>query len=269
MHLRRFLFFLFVFSSTCTLWGKKVERVVSLAPSITKNIYYLDAGDLLVGCTSYCFDAIADHKEVVASAVTVNLEKTIALQPDLIVVTPLTNPETIELLRKFNIRVEVFPSPKSFEGICEQFIYLGQLLNKEDLARQVVDQSKSKISDLLKGQHLEPTKIFFQIGADPIFTVLPNTFMNDFITMVGGINISENLTKGTVTRESVIAQNPDYIIIATMGVTAEEEKSNWHKFGDLKATQNDHVFLVDADKACNPTPVSFVETLDAIIKMMN
>lgn len=270
MNIKRLIIFLYAGFLVIALKAQEVRRVVSLAPSITKNIYYLNAGNLLVGCTSFCFGALADHKEIVASAVTVNLEKTIALKPDLVVCTPLTNPETIESLRKFNIRVEVFNTPKSFDGICEQFIFLGQLLNKENLAKQIVDQSKLEIKEIIKSPIVKiPKKIFFQIGADPIFTVLPNTFMNDFVTMAGGTNISENLTKGTVSRESVIANNPDYIIIASMGLTGEEEKTIWNQFGEMKAAKKDQIFLIDADLACNPTPVSFVATLAEILTFMN
>src|SRR5690554_6409845 len=58
---------------------KPAARIVSLAPSLTESIYYMGAAGQLVGRTSYRFIADADDKEVVASAVSVNIEKVLTL----------------------------------------------------------------------------------------------------------------------------------------------------------------------------------------------
>src|SRR5690554_1722786 len=87
---------------------KPAVRIVSLAPSLTKSIYYMGAAGQLVGRTSYCFIADADDKEVVASAVSVNIEKVLTLKPDLVLATGITNPETIALLQRAGIRTKVF-----------------------------------------------------------------------------------------------------------------------------------------------------------------
>src|SRR5690554_7538521 len=69
MKIRLLILTLLIGTSICHAGGK---RIISLAPSLTKSIYYLEAQDQLVGRTSYCFVADKDNKEVVASAVTVN-----------------------------------------------------------------------------------------------------------------------------------------------------------------------------------------------------
>ena len=65
-----------------------------------------------------------------------------------------------------------------------------------------------------------------------------NTFMNDFITFAGGENIASDLTRGTITRESVLLRNPDVIVIVTMGILAEEEKDRWASSKQLNAAKN-------------------------------
>ena len=127
MNIHKFLIMLVLSVICLVVNAQQYKRVVSLAPSITKNIYYLNAQANLVGCTSYCTIAKDDNKAVVASPVTVNIEKVIGVNPDLVIASTITNPEYIEMLRKFNIRVEVFASPKSFEGICSQFVDTGEL----------------------------------------------------------------------------------------------------------------------------------------------
>jgi iron complex transport system substrate-binding protein len=43
------------------------------------------------------------------------------------------------------------------------------------------------------------------------------------------VNIASDLTRGAITRESVIIRNPDIIFIVTMGIAGEEEKKNMAK----------------------------------------
>ena len=230
------------------LLGNHYERVVSLAPSITKNIYYLNAQDQLAGCTSYCTPAKDQGKTVVASPMSTNIEKVLSLKPDLVIATTITNPDDIGMLRNFNLKVVVFPTPKSFDEICSQFIETGQLLGKEAFANEMVSAVCHQIDSLKElGKKAEPGKIFFQIGAEPLFTVIPNTFMNDYITFANGANIAAGLNKGLVSREKVIG---------------EEEKKIWESYEGLDAVKNNHIYIVDSDMACTPTPQTFLQTLE-------
>jgi ABC-type Fe3+-hydroxamate transport system substrate-binding protein len=270
MKTTRQILFTFFLLQVFVLQGINPQRIVSLAPSLTKNIYYLNAENQLVGCTSYCTEALAENKEVVASAIKVNIEKTISLLPDLVIATTITSPETLETLMNFGIKVEVFPTPKNFDEICEQFLRMGEITGNSKSALKIITESKQKVNRLINSiDSIDSNQILFQIGSDPIFTVLPNTFMNDFISFTGGENIANDMKHGTLTREHVLAKNPDYIFIVSMGVVAEEEKNTWLNFKEISAAKTNNIYTVDADKACSPTPITFVETLDTIIKLMN
>ncbi|MEX0983183.1 MAG: helical backbone metal receptor [Bacteroidales bacterium] len=270
MRLYKLLISLLLSAIGLAINAQQYTRVVSLAPSITKNIYYLNAQESLVGCTSYCTIAKNDNKTVVASPVTVNIEKIVGVKPDLVIASTITNPEYIEMLRKFNIRVEVFTTPKSFEGICKQFVDMGKLLGKEENANQIVSSIKQEI-DAMKssGLNAPAKKIFIQIGADPLYAVIPNTFMNDYIVFANATNVAEGLNKGTVSRETIITQNPDYIFIVTMGIIGEEEKKVWESFKDLNAIKNNKIFIIDSDLACTPTPQTFLKTMKIISNYLN
>jgi ABC-type Fe3+-hydroxamate transport system substrate-binding protein len=249
-----------------TVRASEIKRIVSLAPSLTKNLQYLESEDRLVGCTSYC--QTSSKVEVVASALKVNIEKVVTMKPDLVIATTITNTETIEVLRKFGIRVEVFPRANSFDDICTQFLSLGEIIGKEDQALKVVGDCKKRVDELKKTvKSTQKLKIFLQIGADPLYTVIPNTFMADYITYAGAQNIASDLTIGSITRESVLLRNPDVIFIVTMGIVGEDEKATWEKIKELNATKNKKIFIIDSDKACTPTPFTFVETLETIINL--
>lgn len=239
------------------------RRVISLSPSLTKNIRYLDAEPLLIGCTSYC--KTSRPITVVASAVKANVEKVISLKPDLVVATSMTPPETIASLKKMGIKIVVFPMPRSFSEICSQFLQLGQLLGKDQMARKVLATTNQTVNNL-KAKTLSGKKIFIQLGANPLFAVIPNTFMNDYITFAGAKNIATGMTSGSITREAVLIRNPDVIFIVTMGMLGIEEKKQWENFSNLSAARNKKIIIIDSDKACTPTPVTFAESLEIIVK---
>ncbi len=246
------------------------NRVVSLAPSFSKSIYYLEAQDQLVGCTNYCTIAKEDGKPVVASPMVVSIEKVLSVKPDLVIASGITNPEHLETLKKFDIAVEVMDYPHSYAEICDQYIRLGQLLGKEENAHEKVAEINRQI-DLIKTK-VENTdnheKLFFQIGADPLYTVIPDTFMDDYITLLQADNVASDLTKGSVSREWVIKQQPDYIFIATMGIVGDDEKDIWSSFEDIPATKDGNIFIIDSDLACTPTPQTFVQTLEIMYNIL-
>lgn len=263
-----FLFFLGCALTVSTM-AQTYKRIVSLAPSLTQSIYFLEAQDKLVGCTSYCTAAKEEGKTIVASAVKANLEKIVGLKPDLVLASGFTNPEEVATLRKFGIRVEVFSSPKSFDEICSQFTQLGVLMGKKDKADRIVDDSKRKVEAIAaRRKGAPPMRVFFQIGADPLFAVVPDTFMDDYIAFLGAENIARRLKRGTVGREFVIAHNPDCIFIATMGVVGEEEKKEWSKYANLNAARKKQIHIVDSEIACQPTPVTFARTMQILDERM-
>ena len=252
-----------------TLSAQQYKRIISLAPSITQSLYYLGAEDKLVGRTSYCVAAENDDIPIVASAITLNMEMAISMKPDLVLVLELTDQKDIETLRKFGIEVEVFKTPKSYKEITDQFLQLANSVGKIAVAKEIIAESNERIKEIQQHYQNKPSpKIFFQIGSNPLFTVIPNTFMDDYIQLMGGKNISSELNKGIISREFVVAKNPDYIFICTMGVTTEQETKLWKSYTSINAVKNQRLFTVHADIACQPTPITFVQTLEVMHKAM-
>ena len=268
-----FLIAIILIISILPLFGftQNVKRVVSLAPSITENIYLIGAQSKLVGCTSFCTQAIADGKEQIGSTVDLNIEKILMLKPDLVLGMLLTKPQDIETLKRLGIKVEIISTPKNFEEICSQTIQIAKMTGNENAAKVIVEKSKHTVDSLIQISRMKngKQKIFFQLGANPIFTVLENTFMNDFILFCNAENIFSDLTKGSVTRESVLMKNPDVIIVATMGGFGAEEQKIWQSFTGLKAAKNKKIFLIDSETSCSPTPVNFTKAFSDVVKFVN
>ncbi len=247
---------------------KPVERIISLGPVITEDLFLLSSGDKLVGCTTFCQrPEAAKHKEKVGSVQEINLEKVVSLKPDVVLATELTDPRAKEKLRALGIRVVDIPNAKNFNDICSVFLKLGQLVGQEPLARAIIAQTKKKV-DELKGKlkNAEKTKVFVQVGSDPLVTVGGDTFANDFIELAGGVNIVTQKGYLQYSREQVLASDPDVMIISSMGFDGQKEVQNWEEFKTLRAITRHRIFIIDQYLLCAPTPVSFAETLKTVIQ---
>lgn len=265
----RLLLLLFL-SLHSVLGAKSYQRVVSLAPSFTENIYALGAANQLVGCTEYCKQAKADGKPVVSSFISLNVEKLVALKPDLVLASGMMNPEQIAQIRKFGIEVKQFNSPKSYKQLLKELENLGMLLGKKNACTEVLADIQKEVEQLKAERKNQPKlRMFFQIGANPIFGVIPQTFMADYISFLNAENILKQTNNATVTAEHVLAENPDCLIIASMGGIDESQVAFWQRFSDLAAVKRKQVHVVNSETACIPTPFAFLKTLRTLNTLLS
>jgi iron complex transport system substrate-binding protein len=262
-----FLVFLFSFQRSDLAQEPLPQRVISLGSMVTEEIYLLGSDDKLIADTIYCTrPSAAQFKEKIGNVQEVNLEKIVALRPDLVLATELTDPRAVQKLRGMGLHVEVVATARNFEQICTIFLKLGKMLGKEESARRIVADARQKVDGLkYKLSGTKRKSVFVQVGTNPLFAAGSNTFADDFIQFGGGVNIVKHSDYSEFSREQVMNIDPDAIIISSMGFDGAIEKKNWQKFTMLKAVSGGHVFIIDQYLLCSPTPVSFVETLKIMI----
>ncbi|MCX5806190.1 MAG: cobalamin-binding protein [Proteobacteria bacterium] len=265
---------LFILSAPCTgePAAKNVpHRIISLGPAITEALYFLGVEDRVVGVTTYCQKPPeAAKKEKIGTIIEINTEKIINLRPDLVIGTGLTNSKDIKKLKNLGINVVTFDISKDFDRLCQIFLDLGKLVGKEEQARTMIAESRKKIVKTQKKvENLPRKKVFVQLGSKPLFAVTRDYFINDLIEFAGGVNIFKDAKSGLISREEVVRRNPDILIITTMGIAGEKEQKSWQQYKTINAVKNKHIYLVDSDKICSPTPVSFVELLEEIVKILH
>lgn len=275
---KRLLFLLFLTVFSFSGEGKGAEapkRIVSLGPAITEELYLLGIEDRLVGCTVYCTKPVhAIAKEKVGTVIDVNVEKIASLRPDLVLATSLTNHNDVEMLKRLKIKVVVFPTAKNFSEICGHFLELGEITGREKEAAKIAKKAKNKVNLIeRKAGSLSKPRVFVQTGARPLYTANKSSFVNDYIVRGGGINIASGsaggFDYGIYSREQLIKENPDVILIVTMGIVGEQEKKVWEGYKVLNAAKNNRIHIIDSYKACSPTPLSFAGMLGEIAVLLH
>lgn len=249
-------------------------RIISLGPFLTKTVYLLGAGERLVADTRYCEDPEQyGQKEKIGTLTHVNVEKIISLKPDLVLASQFTKEKQLRVLEQFNIKTVQFKNPENFEKICSNTIYLGQLIGKERRAREIVKSAAARVQEVERlTMHLSPKRVFIQVGIKPIHTSNESTFVNEFIKRTGGINIAGKEDSGIYSREKVVKENPDVILISTMGSSkhaGSKEKRQWQAFNSMTAVKNNAVYLLDSEVICSPTPLIFAGALEDIARLIH
>lgn len=259
--------------------GRKVvvpddpQRVISLAPSITEIIYDLGEEKRLQGVTRYSdYPAQAKALPKVGTYVHLDLERIVALKPDLCISTKDGNPKhIIEKISRLGIPVYAI-NPRSLEQTMDTITQIGSLLNAQEAAARLVSGMQQRITRVqsLVAQVNNRPRIFFQIDAEPLVSAGNNTFIHELIELAGGINTAAgNDPYPRYSWEDILILQPDIVIISSMagGLDSEDLLGIWKKWSQLKAVLNEQVFVVDAGMFDRTTPrlVAGLETIAEII----
>jgi iron complex transport system substrate-binding protein len=254
--------------------GAEPKTIVSLAPSVTESLYLLGLEKQLIAVTSYCnYPKEARTKKIIGSMTNPNIEKIFSLSPDLIVtIKGINRYGSIKKLKSLGLKVAALDKSKNFEDICRNFIILGKISGRKKKAKKIVKKITREIETIKsKIKNSPPLKIFWEVGSRPLITAGKKSFVNDFIKYAGGINIFSDTAADyfRINQEEILKRNPEVIIMTTMGKPSNKEKKKWQKFKNISAVKNNRIYLINADKVCRPTPLSFLAGLKEIVKTIH
>jgi iron complex transport system substrate-binding protein len=242
---------------------KAPKRIVSLSPSHTENVFALGLGDRLVGVTSFC-NRPEEAKEIesVGDAFNLNLEKLVALKPDLVLCAGTTDfqAQYVQDIERLGFRTYV-SGPATVEEVLADILSLSKVLGVELQGERLVDDLKDRLEEVSKRVSEDPKsrpRVFFCIDQD-LWTVGPGSFIDDVIEIAGGTNvisesdISESQIQYLqVSMEDLLVLDPDLIIVAIPEEQSEVLTSSpgWK---NLTAVKSERVVFVNPDLVSRPS----------------
>ena len=235
-------------------------RIVSMAPNITEILYALGLESRIAGVTKFCnYPASAGSKPSIGGFVNPSIEKIVSLRPDLIIATADGNrKETITRLEQMGLPVYVV-KPTTVKGILETILHIGEITCSKEAARSLTEGLNLRIHRvvaLTKG--LKKTRVFVQVGMDPIITVGRKTVINEIVTLAGGENVAgaQEINYPRYSIEAVLGAAPDVIIISTMewGGNVRRAKAFWRKWPQIPAVKNNRIQYLQADLLHRSSP---------------
>lgn len=229
---------------------KPAQRIISLAPHLTENMFTIGAGDRIVGVSQYSdYPAAAANIVRVGDYQAINIEKILSLQPDLILAwSDGGNDRSLGRLADLGIPI-YWSRPVTIDSIAGELRNLAVLTGRESYAKAEIDQFTAAVSQLEPARRQPPVRVFYQVWASPLQTLGSNTLIGDMIVRCGGSNIfaDAKVAVAQVDIETVLARDPELIIGSHPVLTSPEWMSAWLRWPAISAVANRHIYSIEAD----------------------
>jgi iron complex transport system substrate-binding protein len=237
-------------------------RYISLAPSTTEILYALGLGDNIVGISSFCnYPPETAAKPKMGDFSHPNIEKIFSLKPDYVFCTGLEQELAIIDLKRLKLNVYE-ANPSNMEELFKTITDIGSITARQPQAADLIAKMKTDIAQIRAKTQLIPDnkkiKVFIEIWQEPLMTAGRGSFVDELITLAGGINIAHYVVRPycNYSSEKVVALNPDCIIMTYMDkeppLKLVESRFGWSK---INAVKNKRVFNdINPDIILRPGP---------------
>jgi iron complex transport system substrate-binding protein len=250
---------------------RRPARVVSTAPTVTEILFAIGAGDRVVAVSDQCnYPAEVKRLPRVGGFFTPSAERVLAARPDLVLAQRGNPPEFLAALRRAGIPVFAI-APETLEDILTDIRDIGRLTGASDGAARVVESMRARmktIADRLSDipEEKRPTAFIF-IAVGPVWTAGKGTFQDEAIRAAGARNAGASVTGfKEFSNESLVAADPDYLLVSTMTGDPEYMKKQVLASSALKrltAARQGRIVVLDSDEVMRPGP----RIVDAIEQM--
>jgi iron complex transport system substrate-binding protein len=228
--------------------ARPAARIVTLAPHLAEIAYAAGVGAKLVGVSTFSRrPPEAERLPMVASAGRVDIERLIALRPDLVLAWQSGNPPLqVERLERIGMRVFA-TEVHALSDIPRIVRAVGVLGGSAELAERSAGDFESEIARLRERYAAKPrVAVLVEVWHRPMLTVSGAHLISDALAVCGGRNVfaaSKTLTP-LVSREQVLEAQPRAIVTGGLG---SEAPSAWRGFELVQAVRGHRIYSIDPD----------------------
>jgi iron complex transport system substrate-binding protein len=223
------------------------HRIVTLAPNVTEMVIALGAADRIVGTDDYSADAMPQHKLPRVGGLQPNLEKIVAVRPDLVIANAAGLPPTLaRSLASVHIPLVVVTNER-LADIAKSMTSIGNALGIN--SRLPVASLNASLGRQRRTRP-HPPRLMLAVWTDPLYVAGRNTFADDLFTLCGATDAVEVNGWPSYSLESFVAHPPDILLYPNHTVTPEAVKALLSRAG----TKNVVAIAVDENLFTRPGP---------------
>ncbi|NMB47156.1 MAG: ABC transporter substrate-binding protein [Firmicutes bacterium] len=236
---------------------KPPQRIVSLTPSVTENLFALGLDEQIVGVSNYSdYPAAAQSKPVVGDAFQLNYEAILLLEPDLII-------GDAQLVKNYMVKLEELGlpvlaiNPANLQEVMDSMLLLGQATGAISAATRVTAEMQEQVHYVQTAIQDLPQKarplVFVEVWDEPLMTCGPGSFMQELIELAGGHNLAADAGGAWIeySSELVVERDPDVILLTRPYRDELMARSAWQ---GISAVKEGRVVEVDSDPFVRTTP---------------
>lgn len=232
-------------------------RVVGLAPHAVELLYDAGGAGRIVGAVDYSdYPPAARELPRVGGGVGLDLERIVALKPDLLVGWASGNPAAVvQRLRQLGLPL-FLSEPRGFEDIASNIERLGTLLGTAPVARAAAAKFRADVAALSKRYaDRPPLRVFYQVLDPILFTVNGAHLISQAGNICGGQNVFSDISKlaPVINEEAVVAADPEVIIGSGTADQWQHWRARWQRY-PLRAVRQQALYFIPADELHRQTP---------------
>ena len=232
------------------------QRIVSTSSSETEILFALGLGDRIYGVSDYDnYPEEALSKPKIGGVYDPNEEVLLATQPDLVIGGISMQEDMATRLRQIGIKLYK-TEPENVEDALAIILQLGVITDTQVKAEEIVAQMREDIRKVTEAaasiKDEDRKKVYIEFA--PGWTVGSGEFMDELITMAGGVNIAGTVVGWhLVNEEKIVQDNPDVILYAADLIDYDsgnslrdiiKKRSGW---STIKAIKEDQLIGLNED----------------------
>ncbi|EOD00743.1 helical backbone metal receptor [Caldisalinibacter kiritimatiensis] len=252
---------------------REPESIVSLAPSVTETLFAIGAGDRIKGRTQYCnYPEEALSIKEVGNMTDPNIETVIGLQPDMVIAATHYKEEVLNKFKQAGISIVAQSSPNSIDEMYQYIIDLGLIVNKKYEARALVSSLKAKVERTKEVTKYIPNNqrpaAYYVVGTGQWgeYSAGRDTFISEFISIAGGINVADDVTGWKYSLEKLIQHDPEIMFGPEFAYDTMKTGENYKA---LTAIQEENFVIVNPDIFSRPSPRAVNEGLKLLLEIFH
>ncbi len=254
------------------------ERIVCLTEETTETLYLLGEERRIVGISGYTVRPARARAEKprVAAFTSANIDKIVALRPDLVLGFSDLQADIAATLIKRGIAVHVF-NQRSVGGILNMIRMLGGMVGCAAKAQALADRLQTNLDAVgARGRRLpyKPRVYFEEWNDPPISGIL---WVSELIELAGGIDCFGELGQHALAKHRIIAdplevvrRHPDLIFGSWCGKKfrpdAVAARAGWSL---VPAVRNGELHEIAASVILQPGPAALTDGLDILAEKIH
>jgi iron complex transport system substrate-binding protein len=263
-------------------------RILSLAPGATEMLFAAGAGDRLIATVDFSDEpAAAKRVPRIGDVTAVDVERLVALHPDLVVVWPGGgNPAQIGKIEQLGIPI-YRQQVNRLADLPGSLRRLGALTAHAAVAEQAARTLAAELARIARDygggtrragtgtaaavapRTVASPTVLLEVWNRPLYTVGGTHLMSDALTSCGARNVFGDLKElgPVIDTEAVIARNPDIIVAVAPPGEGTSWLAEWRRFGSLSAVRTGRLIAFEDQRLSRLGP-SVVIATEALCKAL-
>lgn len=235
------------------------KRIIALTPSLAEWVSEIlgeeEARTRIVGRVDFSsYPTWLQSFPLVGKYTQINTEKVLSLKPTCVLAQEKMNlTNQVQKIKDLGVSVLWIKSESLFK-VDSMIRELSLAMGVKERGEQLANRWNKKV-EALKRMNGKKANAFIQIQGTPLVSAGGDSTVSELLELAGFQNVLKT-EKGypVVSKENVVAHNPEYLLIVSMEKTKEGKEQElqrarqyWSKFSNLNISNPDRIVLLESD----------------------